>query len=180
MNRTSLRRGLALAVGGVAAAGIVAAGQPALAAGGGGSSTTAGTSVPAPVASFGLSTASTKSKSGRNDVGGSTAHIDGVCNLYRTGDGDLCLWYFQKYRGSHADFYISDNNLNNNTFNSPGTGQGSRVGNNSESAWNYDQYLTARVYTGVNSTGTWGIISPSSGGNFTSTFINNVESFIWT
>ncbi|WP_261575834.1 peptidase inhibitor family I36 protein, partial [Frankia gtarii] len=125
-----------------------------------------------------FSTAPTKS--GRNDGGGSATHLDGVCNLYSTGDGDLCLWYFQKYWGSHADFYVSDNNLNNNTFSSLGIGQGSQVGNNAESAWNYDQHLTARVYTGVNSTGTWGTISPSSGGDFTSTFINNVESFIWT
>ncbi|WP_255355759.1 peptidase inhibitor family I36 protein [Frankia sp. CpI1-P] len=99
--------------------------------------------------------------------------------MYSNGDGDLCLWYFRNYGGSHADFFFSDNNLNNNTFSSPGAGQGARVGNNSESAWNYDQHLTARVYTGVNSTGTWGTIAPSSGGNFTSTFINNVESFIW-
>ncbi|EIV96583.1 peptidase inhibitor family I36 protein [Frankia sp. QA3] len=177
MNKTSFRRSLAVTVGGAAVAGILAVGQPALAATGGGTVTGTGTRAPAPLASAGLSTASTKS--GRNGGGVSAQHLDGACNLYSNGDGDLCLWYFQNYGGSHADFFFADNNLNNNTFSSPGFGQGALVGNNSESAWNYDQRLTARVYTGVNSTGTWGIVAPSSGGNFNSTFINNVESFVW-
>ncbi|CAJ63670.1 hypothetical protein; putative signal peptide [Frankia alni ACN14a] len=164
----------------MAVAGIVSVGQPALAAaGGGGSATTSGTSAPAPTSSSGFAAAAATTKAGRNSHGISAQHLDGACNLYSNGDGDLCLWYLQSYGGSHADFFYSDNDLNNNTFSSPGAGQGARVGNNSESAWNYDQHLTARVYTGVNSTGTAGTIAPSSGGNFTPTFINNVESFIW-
>ncbi|ABW11798.1 conserved hypothetical protein [Parafrankia sp. EAN1pec] len=176
MNRTAIRRGMAIAFGGAFMAGMVAVGQPAGAATG--SVTSPKVDAPAPASVSSVGAASTKAS--RNSTGGvGAAHLDGACNLYSNGDGDLCLWYFQNYSGSHADFFFSDSNLNNNQFNSPGAGQGSWVGNNSESVWNYDRHLTARVYTGVNYTGTNGTIAPNSGGNFTSTFRNNVESFQW-
>ncbi|MCM3922513.1 peptidase inhibitor family I36 protein [Frankia sp. AiPs1] len=179
MKKTNLRRGLAVAVGAVAAAGIIAAGQPASAATGGGGATSGSTSAPAAPAG-GIAAAGITTKATRNGGGVSAAHVDGLCNLYSNGDGDLCLWYLSNFGGSHADFFFADSNLNDNRFNSPGAGQGAIVGNNSESAWNYDRHLTARVYNGVNYTGPSGTISPSSGGNFTPTFANNVESFQWT
>jgi hypothetical protein len=184
MKKTNLRQGLAVVVGGVAAAGIIAAGQPASAAtggapaAGGGAATSGSTSAPAPAG--GIAAAGITTRASRNSGGVSAAHVDGQCNLYSNGDGDLCLWFFQNFGGSHADFFFADSNLNDNRFNSPGAGQNAIVGNNSESAWNYDRHLTAKVFTGVNFTGTSGTISPSSGGNFTSTFNNNVESFLWT
>jgi hypothetical protein len=176
MNRTVVRRGLAVAFSGMALAGIVAAGQPASAAT---DVNSTGPRPPAPVAGVGGASAASSSPSSRNHGGVGAAHLDGVCNTYSSGYGDLCLWYLQNYTGSRADFYWADGNLNDNTFITPGAGQGQRVGNNAESDWNYDHILTARVFTGVNYTGVAGDIPPNTGGNFNSTFRNNVESFYW-
>ncbi|MCK9895321.1 peptidase inhibitor family I36 protein [Frankia sp. AgB32] len=177
MNSTAMRRGLVVAFGGLALAGVVAVGQPASAAS---PVNTSGPVPPAAVSAVGAASAAQTSATARNQGGGVRAsHLDGVCNTYSSGYGDLCLWYLQNYTGSHADFYFGDGNLNDNYFNSPGAGQGQRVGNNSESDWNYDRHLTARVFTGVNYTGVAGDIAPYTGGNFNSTFRNNVESFYW-
>ncbi len=176
MNRTAVRRGLAVTFGSMALAGVVAVGQPASAAT---SVNTTGPRPPAPVAGVGAASTTDSSAAARNQGGVRGAELDGVCNTYSSGYGDLCLWYLQNYTGSRADFYFGDSNLNDNTFITPGAGQGARVGNNAESDWNYDRHLTARVYTGVNFTGVAGDIPPYTGGNFTSTFRNNVESLKW-
>ncbi|SNQ45606.1 conserved exported hypothetical protein [Frankia canadensis] len=179
MNRTVLRRGSAVAFGGLAlAAGIVVAGQPASAASDGGSATSGGSTAPGGVSVPGAASAASTADT-RDGGGVSTKHLDGACNLYSNGDGDLCLWWTQNFTGSRADFFFADNNLNDNTFLTAGGGQGQRVGNNAESVWNYDRHLTAQVWTGVNYTGTAGTVGPNSGGNFTPTFRNNVESFKW-
>jgi len=178
MNRTVLRRGTAVAIGGMALAGIVAVGQPASADAGGTAATSAGSGAPSPAPVAGASSASS-THGDRNTPGVSAKHLDGTCNVYSNGDGDLCLWYLRNFVGSRADFFWADSNLNDNRFITPGAGQGQIVGNNSESAWNYDRHLTAQVWTGINNTGTAGIISPNSGGNFVVPFINNVESFRW-
>ena len=162
---------------GFAAAAVVALGQPASAAPSGGSPNTAsGTQVAAPVTGAAAGAA-------RAGAGAATAlstmHLDGTCNLYSNGDGDFCLWYLAGLVGSKADFFISDSNLNNNTFVTAGSGQGQVVGNNAESDFNYDLNLGARVCTGTSGSGTCGTVPSNSGGNFNSTYKNNVESFTW-
>jgi hypothetical protein len=111
----------------------------------------------------------------------STSHLDGTCNYYSNYTGDLCLWYYQSFYGSKADFYYADSNLWNNYFVTPGAGQGRVVANNAESDFNYDRTYTAWVCQGINYTGTCGYIPPWTGGNFVyPTFKNNVESFYWS
>ena len=105
----------------------------------------------------------------------SVQHLDGTCNQYSNGFGDFCLWWTQNFTNSLADFFIDDCNLNDNTFITPGGGQFARVGNNAESDWNFDLVFGARVWTGVNCTGTTGVVPQGSGGNFNSIYINNVE-----
>lgn len=107
-----------------------------------------------------------------------TAHQDGACNAYAS-TGDLCMWYLQNYVGSASDFYVADSNLWDNYFLTPGWGQNQTVANNAESDWNYDSTYTAWVCTGVSYTGTCGFIPPNSGGNFSTTYKNNVESLYW-
>jgi hypothetical protein len=181
MSRSVIRRGVAVAFSGVVVAGFVALGSPAQAADPAAANTAKG-GAPAAVTS-GVGSSAVSGKSARNGDGASAgvgaAHVDGVCNLFSNGDGDFCLWYLQNYSGSHADFFFGDTNLNNDRFNSAGAGQGAIVGNNAESDYNYDRRLTAQVYTGTNYTGTFGNVAPNSGGNFTATFRNNVESFKW-
>lgn len=181
-----MRSGLAVALSGLALVGVVAVGQAAEAASinsGGGQppepvGVTAATSTPGATPDV-AATDGTKAAASRNLPGVRAGHLDGACNTYSSGYGDLCLWYLQNYTGSRADFYIADSDLSNNTFLSVGAGQGARVANNSESDWNYDRRLTARVYTGRNFTGVAGSIRPYTGGNFNTTFRNNVESLNW-
>jgi hypothetical protein len=178
MSKAVIRRGIAVAFSGVVVAGVVAVGNPANAAASAPAANTAKGGAPAAVSAGGVGSAAT-GKAARNSDGVGAAHLDGACNLYSTGDGDFCLWYLQNYSGSRADFYFGDSNLNNDRFVTAGAGQGQIVGNNAESDYNYDRRLTAQVWTGVNYTGTSGIVPPNSGGNFTATFRNNVESFKW-
>ncbi|WP_117212421.1 peptidase inhibitor family I36 protein [Allorhizocola rhizosphaerae] len=102
---------------------------------------------------------------------------DGICHQYNNGFGDLCLWYFQDFGGSLIDLFIQDCNLSDDTYITPGGGQGQTVANNAESDWNYDLVHTARLWTGANCTGTWGDVAPGTGGNLSPTFRNNVEGF---
>ncbi len=104
-------------------------------------------------------------------------HLDGACNQYPNGLGDFCLWYYQGFSGSVADFFTNDCNMSNDLFVSPGAGQGRPVANNAESDWNYDLVHSARIFTDANCTGSFGDIGPGSGGNLTPTFRNNVEGF---
>ncbi|SNQ45603.1 conserved exported hypothetical protein [Frankia canadensis] len=176
MNRKVLRRGLAVAASGMALAGIVAAGQPAGAATAkDGPAPTHATSLPDPAPSLGTRSTTASTPSARNAGGVGVRHLDGACNV-----GDLCLWWGYNYYGSHADFYWADNNLNNDYFNSPGGGQGQRVGNNARSYANYDHYLTARAFTNTNYTGASVNLYPWTGNNFPGGFADNVESFYWT
>lgn len=63
---------------------------------------------------------------------------------------------------------------------SAGAGQGQTVNRNAESDWNHDGLCTARVYTGLFYTGASGVVPPRPGGNFTSLFRNNAQSFLRT
>jgi hypothetical protein len=108
------------------------------------------------------------------------AHLDGTCNMYASGTGDLCQWYFSGYSGSRVDYYYADNSFWNDTFLSAGSGQGATVANNAESAYNYDSIWTAWVCTSTNRTGTCGYIRPRSGGNYNPSWFNNSESLYWT
>jgi len=140
-------------------------------------------SAAAPAAVTGRTAPKAGAKTATPLSGGSlTAHQDGACNDYGNwygSTGDLCLWYLSNFVGSSSDFYSADNNLWNNYFLTPGWGQGQTVANNAESDWNYDSTYTAWVCTGVDYTGVCGYIPPDSGGNFSSTFKNNVESLYW-
>jgi hypothetical protein len=123
-------------------------------------------------------TASSASKLGTaSNVGGArTQELDGFCNT-----GDLCLWYFSSFQGSHVDFFFGDDNLWDNVFNSAGAGLGSTVANNAESAWNYDPTYTAWVCAGTFQAGPCGWILPNSGGDLVyPTYFNNTESIHWT
>jgi hypothetical protein len=102
-----------------------------------------------------------------------------ACSAYSDGHGDLCMWYFSNYNGSNTGFLRSDYNLNDDHFVSAGSGQNSLVTNNAESVWNYDHYTTAYVATSPGFTGSIGYIRPWTGGNFSSTYSNNVESLYW-
>ncbi len=108
---------------------------------------------------------------------GITGNEDGVCHQYSNGFGDLCLWYYQDITGSLIDLFVNDCNLSDDTFITSGAGQGTTVANNAESDWNYDLVHTARLWTGSNCTGTWGDVSPGTGGNLNGSFRNNVEGF---
>jgi hypothetical protein len=114
--------------------------------------------------------------------GGAVAlHLDGACNIYPNGTGDLCLWYLVNFVGASVDFYYSDNNLGNNAFiRPPNPGLGAVVANNTESGVNYDSIYTAWGCTGVNYTGLCGFARPHARGNITPAFKNNVESIYWT
>ncbi|MEJ3743698.1 hypothetical protein WEI85_10450 [Actinomycetes bacterium KLBMP 9797] len=179
MRNMNFRRGLALLGAAVAAVGVLAVAQPVNAEPKGSSSPNAAGSAAAPAAVVVAGRGAAADKTTAREGGVSLLHLDGACNQYSDGTGDLCLWWFQNYTGSRADFYFADSNLNDNVFITAGSGQGSPVGNLSESDWNYDLIYGARVCTGINGAGTCGTVPPGSGGNFNSTYRNNVESFTW-
>jgi hypothetical protein len=143
---------------------------------------TAGRTAPAATsrAATDVSTSARAGSRAERTSGVSASHLDGTCNHYYSDNtGDLCLWYFQNYSGSKIDFYYGDSNLFNNYFITAGSGQGAVVANNAESDFNYDGIYTAWVCTGTSSSGSCGFISPLTGGNFNTTYKNNVESFYW-
>lgn len=102
-----------------------------------------------------------------------------TCTAYSDGHGDLCLWYSSNFVGSRTGFLRDDANLSDDRFVEAGSGQSSTVTNNAESAWNYDRFGTAFVTTSPNYTGFVGSMAPNSGGNFSATYKNNVESIYW-
>jgi hypothetical protein len=183
MARVLARFGLVIGAGLLTA--VMAAG-PAMAgpqAADEGSSTEAnGAKVPAPTR-VGTTPTQPKNEAPREDglrAGALPAHLDGTCNFYLSGTGDLCLWYFSGYSGSRVDFYSADNSLWTNVFLTAGSGQGANVANNSESAYNYDAIWTAWVCTSTNQNGSCGYIRPRTGGNFNATYFNNTESLHWS
>jgi hypothetical protein len=104
------------------------------------------------------------------------ANLDGACNSLANGDGDFCLWFGPDFVGSLVDFFVSDTNLSNNTFLTPGLGLGQPVANNADSALNADTSASVLVFTGAGFSGTAGVVNPRQFGNFNPTFANNVES----
>jgi len=101
------------------------------------------------------------------------------CSSYSDGHGDFCMWYLSNYAGSVTGFLRNDANLSDDTFVGAGSGQGATVNNNAESDWNYDRFSTVYVATSPGYTGSVGFVGPWSGGNFSSTYKNNVESLYW-
>jgi uncharacterized MAPEG superfamily protein len=102
------------------------------------------------------------------------------CYAYSNGRGDFCLWYLTNYTQSRGGVGSNDSNLVNNYFVTSGSGQGSSLTNNTESDYNYDSYYTAKVTTSPNYYGYVGSVRPRTGGNFNSTYTNNVESIYWS
>jgi hypothetical protein len=102
-------------------------------------------------------------------------HLDGACNVYANGTGDICLWRNQNFAGLRVDLYYNDPDFGNNTF--PG---GAPLANNTESGWNYDTRWIAHGCRGVNYTGGCGVALPGAHGNITPSFRWNVESLYWT
>lgn len=110
--------------------------------------------------------------------GSSDARLTGkTCRTFSNGTGDLCLFYLSGYHGSRVGLYTNDPTLWDNHFRTIGRGRGQIVANNSESAYNNDTIYNVNVCTDVNWSGVCGAIGPRSGGNFTSSYNNNVESF---
>jgi Peptidase inhibitor family I36 len=174
--REKTKFGLAVVSGLLAAFAVAAPASAAPSAAPGGA--VAHASAKAPAAAPNSHPTSRASKLGTaSGVGGArTQHLDGSCN-----SGDLCLWYFAGFQGSTVDFFWGDDNLGDNVFLSPGSGQGAVVANNAESAWNYDPTLTAWTCSGTFQTGDCGHILPNSGGDFIyPTYFNNVESIHWS
>jgi hypothetical protein len=163
---------LALLAAGPAGAAPPDGSDPAVAA--------SGSKVPAPVTGQPAPAGSKLGTTGQTAANALPMHLDGSCNAYTSGTGDLCLWYFSGYGGSRVDFYYSDSNLWTNVFLSAGSGQGAVVANNSESAYNYDSIYTAWVCTSTSYNGSCGYILPRRGGNFVPTYFNNSESLYWT
>lgn len=130
-------------------------------------------------ASSRLSTAQRTGRTSRTSASG-TAAVTRSCYSYSNGTGDLCLWYFQNYSGSRGGVYSSDSNLVDNYFATLGSGQYRSMTNNTESDFNYDYYYRAVVATSPGYYGYRGTINPRTGGNFNSTYVNNVESVYWT
>jgi Peptidase inhibitor family I36 len=113
--------------------------------------------------------------------GGRFAQPDSdACYAYSDGTGDLCLWYYYNYSGSRGGIYSNDISLWDDSFTTSGSGQGAIMANNTESFWNYDHIWTAFGCTGVVFTGSCGYAKPWTGGNFSSTFVNNLESVRWS
>lgn len=112
--------------------------------------------------------------------GALAAHLDGACNVYSNGTGDLCLWYFVNFGGSKVDFYYNDPDLWNNVFLTAGAGKGAIVANNTESGKNYDSRWTAWGCVNRNYVGPCGWALPGAAGNITPFYKNNVESIYWT
>ena len=102
------------------------------------------------------------------------------CYVYSNGTGDFCQWWLVNYTGSRGGVFSNDSNLSDNYFATAGGGQYSTMRNNAESDYNYDRYYTAKVATSINYYGYVGIVSPRTGGNYNSTYKNNVESLYWT
>jgi hypothetical protein len=89
------------------------------------------------------------------------------------------MWYLSNFTGSRTGFLRNDRNLADDRFVGAGLGQGQTVTNNAESDWNYDRFNTVYVATSPGFTGSIGFVGPSSGGNFNSTYKNQVESLYW-
>ena len=102
-----------------------------------------------------------------------------TCSAYSDGHGDFCMWYLSNFTGSRTGFLRNDANLVDDRFVSTGSGSGALVTNNAESDWNYDRFATVFVATSPNYTGFIGSVGPNTGGNFSSTYKNNVESLYW-
>jgi hypothetical protein len=180
MNRVKTGLGLVAAAGALA----LALATPASAAG---PSTKGSANAPAarPVPAAAMHVHSTPAPASRTAAGSSVGaitagHLDGACDVYSPGgDGDFCLWFLSNFVGSYADFFFADTNLTDNTFLTPGSGQGATVAANAESDLNADSNLTARVCTGAGQTGSCNIVPPHGFGNFIAPWRNGVVSFLW-
>jgi hypothetical protein len=177
-------KAMGLIVGIAATAAIVGAALPASAAGhdaskrGGPSAPAKGTG---PAVTPGSQVGAPSARQGDKSTGNGLRPLRAeACYAYSDGTGDLCLWYLQSYAGSRGGFYNNDANLNDDVFVTAGSGQYSHIGNNAESVWNYDHYWTAWLATSPNFTGSIGYVKPYTGGNLSSTYKNNTESFYWT
>jgi cytoskeletal protein RodZ len=98
------------------------------------------------------------------------------CYVYTDATGDLCSWYFRGWSGSRGGVHYSDYNLVDNYFPTAGSGAGATMTNNAESIYNYDYIYKKRLFTGYGYTGAYGDQPTRSGGDYTTTYINNVES----
>ncbi|SNQ45610.1 conserved exported hypothetical protein [Frankia canadensis] len=163
----TLRRGLAVAVSGAALVTLMASAQPADAAQSPSSAPLQNASAPRPAPVPG--TASTTGNSGSRSGGGvGTRHLDGVCNQYSNGDGDLCVWSGANFTGTVKDFFYGTCGL----VSPPPIG-------NVGSIWNYDRHLSARLFTAPNYIGSTAIIRPNTGGNLAPPFRDNISCFDW-
>lgn len=95
--------------------------------------------------------------------------------------GDFGQWYFDSAHGygSLYDTSHNDNYLQDNHFITAGAGQHTAVANNAEFVWNRDPHTSVVVCTGLNYTGTCGVVGPNVAGNLTSAYRDNLESLYW-
>jgi hypothetical protein len=98
------------------------------------------------------------------------------CYVYSNYRGDLCSFYLQNYGGSRGGYFYASSDMRYNYFVTSGWGYGSWTSNKAESVYNYDYYYPYRVFTNANYTGYYGPINPRTGGNYSETYRNGVES----
>lgn len=107
----------------------------------------------------------------------SAATINGCPAAY------FCFYFNSNFAGAHADYLLSDGNLDNETFNRVGTtsnGLGRVVKNNAASAvnnWSY--YATVYYNSGCNGSVASQSIGAYSKANFTEPMKNDNASFKW-
>lgn len=109
-------------------------------------------------AAHGASAVQPRTTSGR---GGVLADQNGVCESFFD-SGELCVSFATPSSGgsSVSDFFFGDCSFFDNTFLSPGPGQGQVVGGNLRYIANGDPWLTAVFYDGPNCTGNRAFLPP--------------------
>ncbi|MFE2555127.1 hypothetical protein ACFXGT_03695 [Streptomyces sp. NPDC059352] len=100
----------------------------------------------------------------------SAANKDGYLDYH-----EFSLTYYASQTGSWTDFLYDEALLSNDTFITPGDGQGKIVDNNAESYFNRDN-VTWYVYTNSYAGGIEGWIPAEHLGNFSTNFKNQVSS----
>ena len=117
----------------------------------------------------------------RNTAKDVNASAASYTNCYQTANysGTLCNYWNYNRGGSRGGIYYADANWADNYYVTTGSGQWQRMANNNASAWNWDAYLTAKVYPYTSYYGAQGTIKPYVYGNYVSPWLLNTESSSW-
>jgi len=118
----------------------------------------------------------------RNTAKGSLkAAAASYSDCYQTANysGTLCNYWNYNRGGSRGGIFYADPNWADNYYVTAGSGQWQHMANNNASAWNWDAYLTAKVYPYTSYYGAQGNIKPYVYGNYNSPWLLNTESNSW-